>query len=189
MGLFRKNVPYVCGSSRGSLFRGPVGQWIILRVVIFTLLCGAGIGTLQMTAQSTVPFRLKEKPGSFGVGLKVVEQYDYSRAFQPLVDALGQPFQGERARPLQTLVWYPAQASSAKPMIYSDYIALKATETSFGRPKKLIGMEERHIGGYEALVYDRDVGSSRCTACARTIPGNHLCPQLLFGLLGECRFV
>ena len=142
--------PNVCvrvRSATGSLFRGPVGQGIILRAVIFTLLCGVGIGTLQMTAQSAVPFRLKEKPGSFGVGLKVVEQYDYSRVFQPLVDTLGQPFQGERARPLQTLVWYPAQASSAKPMIFSDYIALKATETSFGRPKKLIGMEERHISG------------------------------------------
>jgi hypothetical protein len=50
-------------------------------------------------------FALEAKQGSHAVGLKVVEQYDYSRIFQPLIDDLGQPYRGERARPLQTLIW------------------------------------------------------------------------------------
>jgi hypothetical protein len=35
---------------------------------------------------------------------------------------------------LQTLIWYPAQKSNAKPMTVGDYGSLLATETSFGKP-------------------------------------------------------
>jgi hypothetical protein len=49
------------------------------------------------------------------VGLNVVEQYDYSRVYRHSTDALGKPYSGERARPLQTLVWYPAQKNPRKP--------------------------------------------------------------------------
>ena len=68
-------------------------------------------------------------------GLRVIEQYDYSRIFRYLTDELGKPYAGERARPLQTLVWYPAKSSPAKPMTVRDYMDLWSTETSFGRPK------------------------------------------------------
>ena len=67
-------------------------------------------------------FSLAEKPGPYPVGLKVVEQYDHSRTFQPLVDDLGKSYQGERARPLQTLVWCPAQKSSSKRVTVGEYI-------------------------------------------------------------------
>ncbi len=79
-------------------------------------------------------FRFTEKPGPDAVGLKVVEQYDFSRAYRPLTDELGKPYQGERARPLQTLIWYPAEKSAAKPMTIADYGDLLSTETSFGKP-------------------------------------------------------
>jgi dienelactone hydrolase/predicted negative regulator of RcsB-dependent stress response len=91
-------------------------------------------------AQST--FHFTEKPGSHAVGLKVVEQYDYSRTYRPATDELGKPQAGERARPLQTLIWYPAQASSEKVMTVGDYIQLKATETSFGKPEASPEMKE-----------------------------------------------
>ena len=42
---------------------------------------------------------------------------------------------GERARPLQTLVWYPAQKSGKNRMTVEDYSELLATETSFDKPK------------------------------------------------------
>jgi tetratricopeptide (TPR) repeat protein len=80
-------------------------------------------------------FQFLEKPGPHGVGLKVVEQYDYSRTYRHSTDDLGKPYQGERARPLQTLIWYPAKRSSAKPMTVGDYGNLMATETSFSKPK------------------------------------------------------
>ncbi|HUZ97387.1 MAG TPA: dienelactone hydrolase family protein [Edaphobacter sp.] len=84
--------------------------------------------------QAQTIFHFTEKPGPHSVGLKVVEQYDYSRIYRPATDELGKPVTGERARPLQTLIWYPSQASSEKPMTVGDYGQLAATETSFGKP-------------------------------------------------------
>jgi hypothetical protein len=80
-------------------------------------------------------FHFTEKPGPDGVGLKVVEQYDFSRTYRSLTDELGKPYPGERARPLQTLIWYPARKSSGQPMTVGDYGELLATEVSFGRPQ------------------------------------------------------
>jgi dienelactone hydrolase len=79
-------------------------------------------------------FHFTEKPGPDAVGLKVVEQYDFSRSYRSVTDELGKPYQGERARPLQTLIWYPAQKSSGKAMTVGDYGDLVATETTFGKP-------------------------------------------------------
>jgi len=61
-------------------------------------------------------FRFLEKPGSYGVGLKVVEQYDDSRTFQASADNSGKSNVSIQARPLQTLVWYPATRGEAKPV-------------------------------------------------------------------------
>jgi hypothetical protein len=85
--------------------------------------------------EDTTPFRFSEKAGPHSVGLQVIEQYDHSRVFRHLTDELGHPFTGERARPLQTLIWYPAKADPGKPMTVRDYTELWAIETSFGRPK------------------------------------------------------
>lgn len=102
--------------------------------------------SFHSTAQSVAAFKFAEKPGPYAVGLKVVEQYDYARIFRHTTDALGQPYAGERARPLQTLVWYPAEKSSAKPMTVGDYAQLMATEISFGQPK-LSASSKRRIEG------------------------------------------
>jgi tetratricopeptide (TPR) repeat protein len=80
-------------------------------------------------------FRFTEKPGMYAVGLKVVEQYDFSRTYRSKVNADGKPTVGERARPVQTLVWYPAEKSGKKPMTVEDYTKLLATETSFDKPE------------------------------------------------------
>lgn len=66
------------------------------------------------SAQTPAHFYFTGQPGPHGVGLKVVEQYDYSRTFHPPTDALGKPYAGERARPIQTLILYPAEHSRAK---------------------------------------------------------------------------
>jgi tetratricopeptide (TPR) repeat protein len=85
-------------------------------------------------AQSAPMFRFTEKPGPHLVGLRVVEQYDYSRTYQSQSDDLGKPYKGERARPLQTLIWYPAEKTALKPMTVGDYGNLAARETSFDKP-------------------------------------------------------
>jgi dienelactone hydrolase len=79
-------------------------------------------------------FHFTEQPGPYAVGLKVVDQYDFSRTYRPKIDAEGKPTVGERARPLQTLIWYPAEKSGRKPMTVGDYGDLLATETSFDTP-------------------------------------------------------
>lgn len=94
----------------------------------------AGAQTKQMTPADGPLFRFTEQPGKYAVGLKVVEQYDYSRTYRPKVDAEGKPTVGERARPLQTLIWYPAEKSAKKPMTVGEYGGLLATETSFDKP-------------------------------------------------------
>jgi hypothetical protein len=93
---------------------------LALRLSVFALpaVWAAGV------AQGDPLFHFLEKPGIHGVGLRVVEQYDYSR-----------PYAGDRARPLQTLVWYPARVRDAPRMTVSDYVGLWATETSFAEPR------------------------------------------------------
>lgn len=82
-------------------------------------------------AQTSQRFEFTEKAGPHAVGLKVVQQYDYSRTWRSTVDTLGQTYTGERARPLQTLIWYPARKSSGTSMTLHDYVALRQTETDF----------------------------------------------------------
>ncbi len=86
------------------------------------------------SAQTSPYFQFTEQPGPNAVGLKVVEQYDYTRTFHSPTDVLGKPYTGERARPIQTLIWYPAEASKAKKMTVANYAKLLATETDFANP-------------------------------------------------------
>src|SRR4051812_6543510 len=54
------------------------------------------------------------QPGPLAVGWKVIQQYDYARTYQGLIDPVsGEPTHGERARPIQTQVWYPARKGGA----------------------------------------------------------------------------
>jgi dienelactone hydrolase len=87
-------------------------------------------------SQSPARFQFTEEPGPYTVGLKVVHQYDYSRTWHSTVDELGQPYTGERARPLQTLIWYPADKATGATMTMRDYATLRVTETDFdAKPK------------------------------------------------------
>ena len=79
-------------------------------------------------AQSPEAFTFSQPPGPFTVGLQVVQQYERSRDVSPSVQRMAQP------RPIQTLVWYPAQAAGAQSMTVADYAKLLETETSFDKP-------------------------------------------------------
>jgi len=96
------------------------------------LILAAASGVSQTAAR----FQFTEKPGPETVGLKVVHQYDYSRTWHSTVDELGQPYTGERARPLQTLIWYPAEKSTGAAMTVRDYSELRVTETDFAAKPK-----------------------------------------------------
>ena len=76
-------------------------------------------------------------PGPHAVGLRVVQQVDASRSYMDHFDIVtGNPVAGMHARPIQTLVWYPA-AAGGQALRYGDYIALARSEEVFdgtGRP-------------------------------------------------------
>lgn len=73
------------------------------------------------------------KPGPHTVGFRVVQQYDYARSYKDRTDAVtGKPTTGELARPVQTLVWYPAQKGGT-PIRYADYMRTEATDENFTR--------------------------------------------------------
>ena len=78
-------------------------------------------------AETAFQFQFTETPGPYAVGLKVIEQYDRTRSFQNEKAQSG-------PRPLQTLVWYPAEKSEKPVMTLGDYEELIKTETSFDHP-------------------------------------------------------
>ncbi|WP_169513207.1 dienelactone hydrolase family protein [Hymenobacter aerophilus] len=78
------------------------------------------------------------QPGPYRVGLRVVQQHDYARSYKGKTDLVtGQPYLGERARPVQTLVWYPA-AKAGTPLRYADYLRTEATDEVFERTEAQI---------------------------------------------------
>ena len=77
-------------------------------------------------------FQFLATPGPYAVGLKVVYQYDGKRP-APADDA-GKPVHDRHGRPLQTLVWYPAQKRGGTVMTVGDYVALAATQFHFDTP-------------------------------------------------------
>lgn len=83
-------------------------------------------------------FTFSEKPGDFAVGFKVVQQYDTTRTYLGRFDATtGEPITKNRARPIQTLIWYPATTSGDR-MHYGDYLILTGSEDDFTRDEKEI---------------------------------------------------
>jgi hypothetical protein len=90
-------------------------------------------GSLFAVSQ-TSSFRFLQKPGPYPVGLKVVDQYDSSRAYPASSKHLSKSSVGDDARPVQTLLWYPSFRSTTKPMTVGDYVQLSDTEIHFNVP-------------------------------------------------------
>ena len=82
----------------------------------------------------TSSFQFPQKPGPYPVGLKVVDQYDHSRAYPTHLKNLSKSSVADDARPLQTLIWYPSLRSTGKPMTVGDYTQLTDTEIRFDAP-------------------------------------------------------
>jgi dienelactone hydrolase len=79
-------------------------------------------------------FVFSNEPGPWAVGMQVKAQYDYSRVYLPSFDPVtGQPETHERARPIQSITWYPASAKG-KPLTWRDYMATIPTEDAFWLP-------------------------------------------------------
>ncbi|MCA1246843.1 dienelactone hydrolase family protein [Massilia sp. MS-15] len=86
---------------------------------------------LAAAAQAADEFSFSTPPGRHGVGLRIVQQYDHTRQYKPRVDMrTGEPVSGERARPVQALVWYPA-ARGGTPLNFRNYMETVPTEDDF----------------------------------------------------------
>ncbi|RZA32458.1 MAG: alpha/beta fold hydrolase [Lysobacteraceae bacterium] len=114
------------------------------QVLIAFLFCASA-------AQASDEFSFSNSPGPYAVGVKLVQQYDHTRQFKTRVDMMtGEPTTGERARPMQALVWYPA-ARGGKPLNFRDYLATIATEGDItldaaGIKRQLDARIEGHAG-------------------------------------------
>ena len=105
-------------------------------------------------------------PGPYGVGFTIRSQYDYSRAFRPEMMFGGRRYQGETARPVQILVWYPSSVKAGfKRMQYREYLPLGMRELSFealAAEDKRKGEEEYVRGGQtdNLKAYERLMGAA-----------------------------
>jgi len=107
------------------------------------------------TAAAAVDLSMAAPSGPFRVGFHVRQQYDRARVYQGARNPVtAQAAAGERSRPLQTLVWYPAIGSGrAAAMSYLDYLATVATEEEFSRTPDQVRRAT------DALVASRSGGS------------------------------
>jgi dienelactone hydrolase len=105
------------------------------------ILFAAILVSFASLSQAASNFTFEPAPGPHGVGLRVVEQYDYARAYRGRYDVVtGKAVTGETARPMQTVVWYPAQ-KGGKRVSYGDYANLNISADSFGLPAAQISKE------------------------------------------------
>jgi dienelactone hydrolase len=116
----------------------------LLMRVLPLLLAVLGLADIA-SAQSN--FTRTNPAGPYTVGLRVVEQYDRSRAYRGATDPYsGQPTNRERARPIQTLIWYPAEKGTGSAMRAEDYLRLGATADHFGHaPGERARMEAAYV--------------------------------------------
>jgi dienelactone hydrolase len=97
--------------------------------VVFLVLALLGAPSVSVAGSN---FTRINPPGPHAVGLKVVEQYDVSRAYRGATDvATGKVVTGERARPIQTFVWYPAVKTAKPAMTVADYLKIGASDDDF----------------------------------------------------------
>jgi|GEM_PF-4330406 len=74
------------------------------------------------------PFWGELKPGPYAIGFEIQNRYDYGRPYIKKFDYEGNLASGERARPLQINIWYPAKPGQSTAMRLADYVHLTGVE-------------------------------------------------------------
>jgi dienelactone hydrolase len=119
-------------------------------LLVMMLLCAC-----MASAAEKSNFTFSAAYGPHSVGFRVMQQYDYTRSYKR-VDAEGNLLTGERARPIQTLIWYPAQAApAAKPMLFGRYLDLMPAEDDFTPLSP-----EQHALKLKALLQSNSIGKN-----------------------------
>jgi tetratricopeptide (TPR) repeat protein len=131
------------------------GRPTTLRLGPCGILWGIWLATLLMmasglSAQEAMLWGDLE-PGPHGVGYMAIEHYDYARSFQPKRDYFGEVIPGERGRPIQICIWYPA-------VVQADAVAGGMSDYAFSPPEDmrhyafLAGIQNREIGFLHAIL-------------------------------------
>lgn len=140
---------------------------MILRPFLILL---AVAGNVHAALPTTSATDIIPEAGPHAVGLRIVQQYDYSRELSAPVDAFGKTDSAAPARPLQTLVWYPAKRTSTAPMLVADYrqaslsdvdFAFPVTEAAKERAAWMAGRQKAQYGASTLAVRDAPSAEGR----------------------------
>jgi hypothetical protein len=103
-----------------------------------------------------VPLWGSLEAGPYEVGFMAVEEYDYGRTFRPKRDYFGTILPGERARPIQVCIWYPAEmGGDAMPIVFSEYAFTPPEDISLY--EFLSGIQNREIGFLHRILNNNQV--------------------------------
>ncbi|MFC1726449.1 dienelactone hydrolase family protein [candidate division KSB1 bacterium] len=90
--------------------------------VLFLLILSSFLLYTPVISQES-NLKLDLEYGKHAVGFISLNQYDHSRTYNPGKDVLGNQIKGEGFRPVQTLIWYPAEKDKeAENFLYEYYI-------------------------------------------------------------------
>lgn len=111
--------------------------------------------------------------GNYEVGVRVDQQYDHTREYRRRVDPVTGEFEtAERARPMQTLVWYPASGLGSL-LRYTDYTATRLTERDFNlTPDQLEARTQQ-----QAAALTRRLGSDAQTVLSSVVAASRDAPM------------
>ena len=106
-------------------------------LILFSIAASVSV-SVSVSASAGVPApaapNLIPEAGPHAVGLRVIQQYDYSRLLEPAVDAFGKAGNGAPGRPIQMLVWYPARRGGGAQMLAADYQQTSLNDVDFTAP-------------------------------------------------------
>ena len=118
-----------------------------MRVILFLIIFFSAKST-----QAESLFTFSNAPGMHGVGVRYVKQYDRTRSFIPQRGILASVFSKteNRGRPIQTVIWYPAEKGD-QGITYDSYLQLVGWETDFeGSPRE----QMRTVDAWLQMVTD-----------------------------------
>jgi hypothetical protein len=111
------------------------------------------------------------EPGRYGVGFRLVAEYDYSRRVTPDVDFEGRRNPGPLAMGLPVAVWYPAAPTQSKrPMEYGTFAALGVKRTSLTpvtRADRISAVNA--MRAFAGFAFGRDIPESAMRAVDTTV--------------------
>src|SRR5262249_54986065 len=97
---------------------------------------------LVTSTGSARSFEFEIPSGPYPVGLRFTQQVDASRVYGYRTDDSGRSSPIKRFRPLQIIVWYPAESSDEARMSVNDYLMLSSSEPTFQRSESPLAEQD-----------------------------------------------